>query len=147
MITEIQNRLINATKVRDKRHISILRDIKNNLIGAEKLKKKELSQDECFAVLKRMAKQRQQSIDACGDNYKYQDLKLNELFELSIIQEYLPEPLSHEEIQSKIVEIINILNLPHGLESLGKVMKSFNEQYQGQDGKIVSQIARECLMS
>lgn len=146
MIKEIQERLNLAIKARDKAHISILRDIKGKLTEALKIKGKELTTDECNAELQRMAKQRQQSIDACGDNYKYQKLKKNEKFELLLIQEYLPTQMTDKEIQHKLFEIINILELSHDMKNLGQLMKAFNEQYKGQNGKLVSQLARECLI-
>ena len=145
MQNEIQERLISAMKAGDKKHILILRDIKANLSEAEKLMKKKLSEQECFDVLSRMAKKRRQSIKACGDNYKYQDLKQQEEFELMVIEEYLPIKMNINEIKDVINQIIILENINQGMEHIGKVMKSFNERYPNQDGKLVSKIVRELL--
>jgi len=145
MINEIQNRLCSAIKFKDKPHIIILRDIKAKFSEALKIKDKALIEDEYNTILLRMVKQRQQSIEACGDNYKYQNLKKKEEFELSVIQEYLPDQMSNDEIKEKVVEIINILKISHNMKNIGKVMKTFNDQNKGQNGKTVSKIVRECL--
>ena len=145
MQKEIQDRLVLAMKAKDKKHITILRDIKTQLAEAEKLKKKGLVKQDCFEVLTRMAKKRNQSIDACGNNFKYQELKQQEEFELNIIEEYLPTKMTIAEINEKISTIIKIGNISHGNENIGKVMKEFNQQCPNQDGKVVSKIVRETL--
>jgi uncharacterized protein YqeY len=145
MIDDIQNRLIEAMKVGDKRFVTILRDIKGNLAEAEKIKSKALTKQECMDVLGRMAKKRKQSIAACGDNFKYQEMKENEIFELSVIEEYLPTKMPLEEIKDEIVQLIDLDNISHGLKNLGEVMKKFNDMHPNQDGKVVSKIARELL--
>lgn len=145
MINDIQERLISAIKVKDKKYITVLRDIKSNLTEAEKVKKKPLTEQEQFDVLGSMAKKRKQSIESCGDNYKYQDLKAREEFELMVIEEYLPTKMTAEEIENAIAGIIKIEKIEHGMKNMGHVMKSFTEQYPNQDGKLVSKLVRKNL--
>lgn len=146
MIDEIQQRLVNAMKSCDKKYVTVLRDIKMNLEEKKKIKKKDLTEQECFEVLNSMVKKHKQSIDACGDHYKYQELKQQEEFELSVIENYLPVQFSQEKIHDCILKIIDVNKIPNGMENLGKVMKNFNEQHPYQNGKVVSKIARELLI-
>lgn len=146
MIDEIQQRLVDAMKSHDKKYVSILRDIKSNLEEKKKVKKKDLTESECFEVLNGMVKKHRQSIEACGDHYKYQTLKQQEEFELNVIEKYLPEKLSQEKIHECIMKIIDIKRISGDMKNLGKVMKCFNEQHPYQNGKVVSKIARELLI-
>ena len=147
MQKEIQERLISAIKAGDKKYIFILRDIKENFTQAEKIKRKPLNKDDEVCILQKMAKQRRQSIEACGDIAKYTKMKQSEEHELLIIEEYLPEKISIENIISLITKIIKIYNISHDMKNVGIIMKAFNEQCKGQDGKLVSKLVREILCS
>ncbi len=80
-IQEIQERLVSAMKTKDKKQITVLRDIKNNLSEAQKIKKDNLTKQDCFNILTKMSKKRNQSIEAYSNHLQYREAKQLEEFE------------------------------------------------------------------
>jgi len=145
MQQKIQDRLVSSMKAKDKKLITVLRDIKNNLNESYRIKKEDLNEQDCFNILTKMSKKLKQSIEAYGEHLQYREAKQLEEYELRIIDEYLPNKMTIDEIQTSINKIINTLDISHGVQNLGNVMKAFNKQHLNQDGKIVSKYVRERL--
>jgi len=120
--------------------VSVLRLIKSaihNQMIADK--KKELSDEEVMAVITNQAKRRKESIEAFtkGDR---EELAVKERAELQIIEKYLPEQLSEEEIK-KVVQ--DIIGKSGDNPNFGAVMGLTMAQLKGQaDGKMVTQIVK-----
>ena len=145
MKDEIQQRLIEAIKNKDKLMVSVLRDIKGQLANAEKIKNKPLTEQDCINCISSIAKKRKQTIDSCRGNEKYADMMKKEINELKIVEQYLPKPMSTEEIENIVGRIIVDNKITGDMKNLGTVMKLFTQQYTGQDGKVVSKVVREVL--
>jgi len=104
----------------------------------------ELDDDEVIRVLQKEARQRQDSIAEFGKAGR-DDLVAAEAAELAIVQEYLPQQLSREEIADLAVEVIAETGA-QGLNQLGLVMKVLMPRVQGRaDGRLVSEVVREIL--
>ena len=106
--------------------------------------RKELSEDDVIQILTKMVKQRQESITQFNKAGRT-DLAVKESYELSVIEEYLPEQLSDEEV----VLIINAALEETGVSSIkeiGKVMGVVRPQLYGKaDMGKVSSIIKERL--
>lgn len=118
------------------------------LIAAIKQKeiddRREITDDEAMAILTKQAKQRRESI-AQYESAGRDDLKAVEEAELEIIETYLPQPLSPEEIQAVVAEIIESEQATD-LSQMGAVMKVARERLNGRaDMAAVSQAVRSRL--
>lgn len=142
MIDKIQKKMVEAMKLKNKELVSVLRDIKNRLTQFEK-EKGRLTGDDCIFVLNKMAKARKQSIEMYSKAER-SDLVNKEKYELKIIEDYLPKQLDKEEMTTIIIDLIKSEHCS-GIRDMGKLMKKFNEEHLGQDGKIVSSIVKRLL--
>ncbi|WP_410474796.1 GatB/YqeY domain-containing protein [Guyparkeria sp. TX1] len=106
--------------------------------------RREVSEDEAMAILTKQAKQRRESI-AQYESAGRDDLKAVEEAELAIIETYLPQPLSPEEIEAAVAEII-AAEQATDLSQMGAVMKTARERLAGRaDMAAVSQAVRSRL--
>jgi uncharacterized protein YqeY len=104
----------------------------------------ELNDDDAIVTLQREAKQRRESIEEYrkGDRG---DLVESEEQELLIIQAYLPEELSEEELRSIVQEVITEVGASR-LDDLGSVMGPVMQRVRGRaDGRQANAIVRELL--
>ena len=107
IIETIREDLKSAMKAKDSLSLNTLRGIltarTNELVAKGRTPQDELSEEETIAVIRRLAKQRKES----GEQYKNAgrtDLAETEEAELEIINRYLPQPLSKEELSSIVEE-------------------------------------------
>jgi uncharacterized protein YqeY len=133
-----------AMKAGDKARLSTIRLLRGQIKDAAIDKRAELSEDEEIAVLMNAAKKRRESIEAYK-NAGRQDLVDKELNELHVIQTYLPEQLSQEELVTIIDSAIDRSGA-QTIKDLGKVMPVVMAQVKGRaDGKLINQLVREKL--
>jgi uncharacterized protein YqeY len=103
-----------------------------------------LADDDILALIAKQAKERQESIDEFRRGGR-EDLVAEEEAELAILESYLPEQLSREEIEAEVRQIIAEVGAT-GPQDMGKVMKPVMARFRGRvDGKLVNQIVRELL--
>ena len=106
---------------------------------------KELSDDDIIPVLSTLAKQRRESIEQFSKGGR-QDLAEKERLELSVLQSYLPEQITPEELDRIILEAIKESSAA-GAGDMGKVMRLVMPRTKGAaDGKLVSQRVKELLV-
>jgi uncharacterized protein YqeY len=92
------------------------------------------------------AKQRKESADIFLQQSR-QDLADKELFQLEIINRYLPKQLSSDEIEAEVKNIINEVGAK-GPQDMGKVMGAATKKLAGQaDGKVISELVKKLLAS
>lgn len=133
-----------AMKARDKARVAVLRMVNAEFKRIEVDERRELSDDDVIAVLTRMQKQRLDShtqfVDAGRD-----DLAAQEAYELDLIREYLPEPLSADELSALIDAAINSTGAS-AMGDMGKVMGALKAQVTGRaDMTAVSKTVRDKL--
>jgi uncharacterized protein YqeY len=98
------------------------------------------------AILQKEAKKRQEAIEDYS-RAEMPDSAAGEAAELEIIEHYLPQPASEEEIEARAQEIIEREALS-GPRDIGKVMRPLMDEFRGRtDGKVVNQIVRRLLSS
>ncbi len=141
---KIQEDLKAAMKRGDRATVSALRLIIAAMKQREIDTRKVLTDSEAVVILNRLSKQRKDSISqylAASRN----DLASIEENELKIIQDYLPEQLSSEEIESKVLSAIESIGAK-SLKDMGKVMAKLKAELQGNaDMSIVSEITKKNL--
>ena len=141
---KIQEDLKAAMKRGDRATVSALRLIIAAMKQREIDTRKVLTDSEAVVILNRLSKQRKDSISqylAASRN----DLASVEENELKIIEDYLPEQLSSEEIESKVLSAIESIGAK-SLNDMGKVMAKLKAELQGNaDMSVVSEITKKNL--
>jgi uncharacterized protein YqeY len=144
MIERLENELRDAMRARDDQRRDTLRLILNSLRGAEKELQRPLTDDEELQVLQRERKRRVEAADAFRDGGRPERADAEEA-ELDILEEFMPEPLSEEELEA-IVDDAIAENGATSIRDLGRVMADVMPQIAGRaDGAVVSQLVREKL--
>lgn len=107
-------------------------------------RRKHLDDNGILALISKQAKQRQESIDAFRLGGR-DDLVAEEETDLAILQAYLPQQLTQEEIEAEARQVIAEVGAT-GPKDLGSVMKPLMARLRGQaDGGLVNQVVRELL--
>jgi len=125
----INNAVKTAMRAREKEKTATLRLITAAIKQIEVDERRELSDDDVIAVLTKMVKQRRESIEQFIKGNR-EDLADVEKAELAIIQAYLPEQLSEEEIDDLIAKAIADSGA-ETIKDMGKVMGILKPQLQG----------------
>ncbi len=134
-----------AMKSKESERLATLRFVHAAIKDCEiNMRPKEASEEDYVGVLKKMAKQRNDSIEQF-ENASRQDLADKEKSELTIIENYLPEPLSEEVVEACVLESIKEAGA-ESMKDMGKVMKLVKEKTNGAaDNKLVSSIVKSKL--
>ncbi len=115
----------------------VLRMASSAAYNLEKDQQRELSEDQLIGVLTREVKQRRESVEAYRAGGR-EDLASREEAEIAILKEYLPEPLTDEQLDALVGEGIAATGSATPRD-LGKVMAWLAPRTRGRaDGKIVS---------
>ena len=144
MLNMIKIKLKDAMKLKDKDRINTLRNILAKLKLKEIEKNDPLTDPESIKVLQSMSKQLNESIKQYKDGGRI-DLANNEAKELEILNEFLPEPMSENEIIKIIVDTIDECQA-ESMKDMGKVMGIVIKKTDGKaDGSVISKIVKEKL--
>jgi uncharacterized protein YqeY len=144
LIDRIEDELAEAMRARDGVRRDALRLILSNLRAAEKELQRELHDEEELQVLQREKKKRIEAAEAYRGGGNEERAELEEQ-ELAVIEEFMPEPLSEEELETIIDDAIAECGAT-SLRDLGRVMADVMPQVAGRaDGGHVSQLVREKL--
>jgi len=135
-----------AMKSGDVTRRNVIRLVMSAIKNAEIAKRSELEEADVIGVIAKEARQRQESIDAFKLGNR-QDLVAQEEAELVIIQEYLPQQASREDIVAAARQIIADVGA-EGPRDKGKVMPRLIAQFKGKaDGREINDIVTELLSS
>ncbi len=141
---QLQEDLKAAMKTGDSDRRSVIRMAMAALRNAEVEKNRALSEDEAMAVLSGEAKKRRESI-AEMESAGRAELAEQERRELAILETYLPQPLSREEIVAEAKAAINEVGAA-SLKDLGNVMRVLMPRVKGRaDGRLVNEVVKELL--
>jgi len=143
-IDTIEGELREAMKARDAERRDALRLILNALKGSQKELQRPLNEDEELQVLQRERKRRIEAAEAFRSGGR-EEQAAGEERELAILEEFMPTPLSEEEIEEIVDDVIAEVGAT-SMADLGRVMADVMPQVAGRaDGSVVSQIVREKL--
>jgi uncharacterized protein YqeY len=144
LIARMEAELADAMKERDAERRDALRLLLNALRGAKKDLQRPLSEDEELQVLQRERKKRQEAFEAFEAAGRGEQAEREE-YELGVLEEFMPEPLSEEELERIVDDAIAEVGATN-MRDLGRVMADVMPQVAGRaDGSVVSQLVREKL--
>jgi len=134
-----------AMRAKDSLKLNALRMVQSAFKNREiELRPEPMSEDECITVIKKLAKQRKESIEqfqAAGR----QDLADNEASELKMLEAYLPAQMSREQIEALVAQVMTETGAS-SIKDMGTVMKAVQAKSGGTaDNKIVSEVVKAKL--
>ena len=134
-----------AMKAGDEVKKRTLRSAKTAITRAQKAKdNKPLSDEEIIAVLRKEAKQRQDSIEAYEQAGRT-DLADAERAELAVLESYLPALMDEDAVRARAEQVIDELGAT-SMRDMGRVMGRLMSELKGQaDGRMVNQVVRALL--
>jgi hypothetical protein len=144
LIARLEGELKQAMVAREQERRDALRLILSSLRSAEKELQRPLHDDEELQVLQRERKRRLEAAEAFRNAGREQQA-LSEERELAVLEEFMPAPLSEEELEEIIDDAIAEVGAT-SMRDLGRVMADVMPQVSGRaDGSEVSQLVREKL--
>jgi hypothetical protein len=144
---KIVSDLTAAMKAKDAGRLSVLRMVKSNLMNRQIEKGGELTDEEITKALQSLVKQRKDSIEqytGAGRN----ELAEKEAAEVRVIEEYLPQSATAEEIEAAVAAAVSETGAS-SMKEMGAVMKAALAKLQGKtaDGKLVSETVKSKLQN
>jgi uncharacterized protein YqeY len=135
-----------AMRAKDSNKLEALRAVKSAILLAQTdaAGRDGLSQDEELKLLQKLVKQRKESAAIYKEQGR-EDLAQPELDQAAVIEDFLPEQMSEEEIEKEVHRIIDQTGAS-GMQDMGKVMGMASQELAGRaDGKTISGIVRKKL--
>jgi uncharacterized protein len=144
LIVRLEDELKQAMAARDAERRDTLRLILSSLRSAEKDLQRPLHDDEELQVLQRERKRRAEAAEAFHEAGRDEQAAAEER-ELAVLEEFMPTPLSEEELE-EIVDDAIAENGATSMRDFGRVMADVMPQVSGRaDGSVVSQLVKEKL--
>ena len=144
LIADIESELKEARLARDTQRRDALALLLNALRSAQKELRRELSDEEALQVLQRERKKRAEAMEAY-DAAGREEQADREEYELDVIEEFMPDPLSEDDLEEIVDNVIAEVGAT-SIRDLGRVMADVMPQVSGRaDGSTVSQLVREKL--
>jgi uncharacterized protein len=144
LVARLEEEVKQAMLARDNERRDALRLVLASLRAAEKELQRQLSDEEELQVLQRERKRRIEAAEAFRGGGRPEQAESEEA-ELAVLQEFMPEPLSEEELE-EIVDDAIAENGATSMRDFGRVMADVMPQVSGRaDGSEVSQLVKEKL--
>lgn len=142
---QVNHDIKEAMKARDQAWLRGVRAIKAAiLIAKTDGSGLQMDEDREIKLLQKLVKQRQDSLLIYETQHR-EDLALVEKEEIAIIQRYLPQPLSNEELELFIKNLIQA-NGASGIKDMGKIMGLASKGLSGKaDGKTIADLVKKML--
>jgi uncharacterized protein YqeY len=141
---QLQGDLKEALRARDERRKSVIRLTLAEIVNAEVEKGGELGDDDVIPVLQKEARRRQDTIAELRQVGRPEMLAKVEK-ELAILEGYLPQLLSREEIAEEARQVVAEVGAT-GMGQMGPVMRQLMSKLRGRaDGRVVNEVVRELL--
>ncbi|WP_093369504.1 GatB/YqeY domain-containing protein [Tindallia magadiensis] len=135
-----------AMKNKELTRKNVITMIRSSVKQIEVDERKELLDDDVIQIIVKQIKQRKDALESFQNGGR-DDLVEQTEAEISILETYLPEPLSDEELQLIIQKAIDETGA-QTMKDMGSVMSIVKKDTQGKaDGKVVSQLVRQKLQS
>ena len=118
-----------AMKARDKDRVATLRMVNAELKRIEVDERRDLNDEDVFAVLNKMLKQRKDAMAQFQDA-KREDLAAVEAYEIGVIEAFLPAQMNSDELQKFVAALVTKSDA-QGMQDMGKVMGLLKSEGQG----------------
>ena len=133
-----------AMKQKEQVRLSTIRLVRAAMKNREIELGEELNDEEVIKVISTLVKQHKDSIEQFQKGGR-DDLVEKEQAELEILESYLPQQLSEENVKALVKEAIEAVSAT-SMKDMGKVMKYIMPKVQGRaDGKVINQLVKEHL--
>ncbi|SJM71766.1 GatB/YqeY domain-containing protein [Psychrobacter piechaudii] len=134
-----------SMKARELEKVKVLRNVQSVIKQIEIDRKVDLDDAGVLEILQKQLKQRQESLNVFQDNGR-EDLAQKEQFEIDIINEFMPQQMSDEELAALINEEIAAQGAS-SMQDMGKVMGALKTKTAGRaDPAVMSQLVKKALM-
>jgi uncharacterized protein YqeY len=144
LFNKLQEEMKAAMKSGDKDKLSTIRMLISEIKKVQIDSKKELSDEEIISIMQKYIKQRKEAY-AQYEQAGRKDLAEKELKEIEIVQQFLPPPLSEEELIKIVEETIQEVGAS-SIKDMGKVVKAVMDKVKGRaEGSLISKIVKEKL--
>lgn len=145
ILPKIMNDIKDAMRSKDSVKLNTLRFLQSAIKNREiELRPNPLNDDESMSVIKKLVKQRKESIEQYKAGNR-QDLVDQETAELKILETYLPAQMSKEQVEKLVMEAISSTGAK-SVKEMGAVMKEVLAKSGGAaDNKLVSELVRAKL--
>ena len=143
---KVMDQMKDAMKSKDEASLRALRAIKAEIIKAktEPGAAGEVSEEKEIGLLQKMMKQRKDSLEIYQQQNR-EDLAKKELEEISIIEKFLPQQLTGDELKTELQKILSDTGASSPAD-MGKVMGAATKKLAGRaDGKTISAMVKELL--
>lgn len=144
---QVMTKMKVAMKAKDTVALQALRAVKSAFLLAktESGAQEDISEEQELKIIQKQVKQRKDSA-AIFLKQGREDLAAPELAEIVVLEQFLPEALSEEEVAKVVKEVITDLNA-EGMKDMGKVMGVVSKKLSGQtDGKTISMLVKKNLI-
>lgn len=149
MYSTISDGIKDAMRNKDRERLAALRDVKSKLMleatktGADG---NDIPDATVLAILTKLFKQRSETADLYAEQGRA-DLEAEERAQAAVIAEFLPQPLTEEEIKAEVAAIIAETGAA-SMADMGKIMGIASSRMAGKaDGKVIAGIVRAVLNS
>jgi uncharacterized protein len=135
-----------AMLARDKKSLEALRAVKAAILLAKTDKGSEgdISEDAEMGILKKLVKQRKDAAELYVSQER-EDLAAEEEFQLAVIEKYLPQQMSEDEVRQQVRDIIKETGAD-SMKDMGRVMGMASKKLAGKtDNKLIASIVKEQL--
>lgn len=146
LFEQISADIVSAMKAKDKVRLMALRNVKKYFIESKTAPgaNDELSDEDAMKILAKLAKQGKDTASVY-ESQNRADLAEEEMKQVRIIEEYLPKPLSTEELRTALSAIIQEVGATSA-KDMGRVMGLASKQLAGKaEGRVISAMAKELL--
>jgi|TARA_B110000971_G_scaffold167096_1_gene171237 uncharacterized protein YqeY len=145
---QIMDKMKEAMKAKDAIALQALRAVKSAFLLAKTATgvQEELTEEQEIKIIQKQVKQRKDSA-AIFITQNRQDLAAPELAEIAVLEQFLPEALSEDEIKKVVLATITNMGAS-GMKDMSKVMGAVSNALSGKaDGKVIATLVKQLLMS
>lgn len=141
---QIDQDIVSAMKSKDEESLSVLRMLKSAIKNKEIEKKAELADEDILSVIQSQIKTRRDSVEMYKTGGR-EELAQKEEKEILILQKYLPEQMSEDDVRIEVKDAITKTGASQ-IQDMGKVMGMVMGKLKGKaDGSTISKIVKEEL--
>ncbi|WP_019672604.1 GatB/YqeY domain-containing protein [Psychrobacter lutiphocae] len=134
-----------SMKARELEKVKVLRNVQSVIKQIEIDRKIELDDAGVLEILQKQLKQRQESLTVFKDNGR-EDLAQKEQFEIDIINEFMPQQMSEDELAELVAQEISAQGAS-SMQDMGKVMGALKSKTAGRaDPATISQLVKKALI-
>lgn len=148
LFEQVSKDIVAAMKAKDKVRLEALRNIKKYFIEAKTAPgaNDTLADADALKILAKLAKQGRDTAALYAEQNR-PDLAEGELAQVKVVEEYLPQPLTPEQLEAELKGIIAETGAK-GPKDMGKVMGAATKKLAGKaDGKAISELVKKLLIS